>query len=57
MGGGARREWALWQFCPTTEESLKNALAAQTVQAIFNALKEYCNVQLISNPHKGGKQT
>jgi hypothetical protein len=25
--GRARREWALWQFCPTlTEESLKNVL-------------------------------
>jgi hypothetical protein len=25
-GGRARRKWALLQFCPTTEESLKNAL-------------------------------
>jgi hypothetical protein len=25
-GGRARKEWALLQFCPTTEESLKNAL-------------------------------
>ena len=24
--GGRARKWALWQFCPTTEESLKNAL-------------------------------
>jgi hypothetical protein len=26
-GGRARRKWALWQFCPTTEKSLKNALS------------------------------
>jgi hypothetical protein len=25
-GGGGQGKWALWQFCPTTEESLKNAL-------------------------------
>jgi hypothetical protein len=25
-GGGGQEKWALWQFCPTTEESLKNAL-------------------------------
>jgi hypothetical protein len=24
--GGGQEKWALWQFCPTTEESLKNAL-------------------------------
>jgi hypothetical protein len=24
--GGHAGKWALWQFCPTTEESLKNAL-------------------------------
>jgi hypothetical protein len=24
--GGRQGKWALWQFCPTTEESLKNAL-------------------------------
>ena len=24
--GGGQGKWALWQFCPTTEESLKNAL-------------------------------
>jgi hypothetical protein len=24
--GGEQRKWALWQFCPTTEECLKNAL-------------------------------
>jgi hypothetical protein len=26
MLGGGQGKWALWQFCPTTEESLKNAL-------------------------------
>ena len=25
--GGGQGKWALWQFCPTTEESLKNALS------------------------------
>ena len=30
--GGGQGKWALWQFCPTTEESLKNAL---TCLAIF----------------------
>ena len=24
--GGGQGKWALWQVCPTTEESLKNAL-------------------------------
>ena len=24
--GEGQGKWALWQFCPTTEESLKNAL-------------------------------
>jgi hypothetical protein len=24
--GRGQGKWALWQFCPTTEESLKNAL-------------------------------
>ena len=24
--GGGQEKWALWQFFPTTEESLKNAL-------------------------------
>jgi hypothetical protein len=27
MLGGEQRKWALWQFCPTTEECLKNAVA------------------------------
>jgi hypothetical protein len=27
MLGGGQGKWALWQFCPTTEESLKNALS------------------------------
>jgi hypothetical protein len=26
MLGGGKGKWALWQFCPATEESLKNAL-------------------------------
>jgi hypothetical protein len=26
LGEGKEFKWALWQFCPTTEESLKNAL-------------------------------
>jgi hypothetical protein len=30
----SRREWALWQFFPTSEESLKNALLAYDY--IFN---------------------
>jgi hypothetical protein len=28
MGEG-QGKWALWQFCPTTEESIKNALMQQ----------------------------
>jgi hypothetical protein len=24
--GGGQGKWAFWQFCPTTEKSLKNAL-------------------------------
>jgi hypothetical protein len=34
--GRARREWALWQFCPTlTEESLKNVLFWRTFQCSY----------------------
>jgi hypothetical protein len=33
----SRREWALWQFFPTSEESLKNALLAYDY--IFNFLE------------------
>jgi hypothetical protein len=29
--GGGQGKWALWQFCPTTEESLKNALVLLAV--------------------------
>jgi hypothetical protein len=29
-GGCGQGKWALWQFCPTTEESLKNAMAVNT---------------------------
>jgi hypothetical protein len=33
---GGQGKWALWQFCPTTEESLKNAL-------VYNPLPEARN--------------
>jgi hypothetical protein len=31
--GGGKGKWALWQFCPTTEESLKNALSSPVADA------------------------
>jgi hypothetical protein len=33
--GEGQGKWALWQFCPTTEESLKNALT-------YFELMDYC---------------
>jgi hypothetical protein len=41
---GGRREWARWQFCPTTEESLKNALenllSSWLVRALYSNEKD-----------------
>jgi hypothetical protein len=49
--GGGRRERALCQFCPTTEESLKNALGCSKHDHSVNpSLTEGCNRALINTP-------
>jgi hypothetical protein len=37
--GVGRGKWALWQFCPTTEESLKNALRFSALGNLKQLLK------------------
>jgi hypothetical protein len=37
--GGGQGKWALWQFCPTTEESLKNALSFKHFLQILQNLE------------------
>jgi hypothetical protein len=50
-GGKASRKWALWQICPTTEESLKNALPPEAHTIRFQSINTLYNmVQLIEEP-------
>jgi hypothetical protein len=52
-GGGGGRERALCQFCPTTEESLKNALGCSKHDHSVNpSLTEGCNRALINTPFR-----
>jgi hypothetical protein len=36
LEGDVNENWALWQFCPTTEVSLKNALTSDVHNVIVN---------------------
>ena len=38
--GGGQGKWALWQFRPTTEESLKNALHSTELSKYIWQLKQ-----------------
>jgi hypothetical protein len=52
--GRARREWALWQFCPTlTKESLKNVLFWRTFQGSypFKYLRFWRILVVLPPPH------